>query len=92
MYPSAIAPIAECSNHDCRPGESVGVKVAHDKHRLSHFAGSTQARYQARRIREEVRIVQGAVVTIKELAREQRVGNSAALEECREREVQVLRD
>ncbi len=36
--------------------------------------------------------MQGTIVTIKELAREQRVGKSAAVEECREREVQVLWD
>lgn len=83
---------AECSNHDCRPSESVSIKVAHHKYGLPHFAGGSQARNQARRIRKKVRIVQGAVVAIKELAREQRVGKSAALEECREREVQVLRD
>ena len=36
--------------------------------------------------------MQGAVVAIKELARVDRVGEPTAMEECREREVQILGD
>jgi hypothetical protein len=65
---------AKCSDHDRRPSDSVSIKVANYKNGLPLCTGGTKARDETGRIGEKVRIVQGAVVAIKELARTDRVG------------------
>jgi hypothetical protein len=83
---------AERSNHDRSTSKSVRIKIADHEDRLPLFASGTQARNQPSCVGEEVRIVQGAVVAIKELARMDWVGKSTTMEERREREVQILGD
>ena len=83
---------AERSNHDCSTSESVRIKIADHEDRLPHFASGAQARNQPSCVGEEVRVVQGTVVAIKELARMDWVGKTTTVEECRERKVQVLGD
>jgi hypothetical protein len=82
----------ERTDHNCCACQTIGVKVSNHKDRLPLRARSPKPRNEARRIREEMRIVQGAVVAVKELPRAHRVGQATTMQQRCQREMQMLRD
>ena len=82
----------ERTDHDCCACQTIGVKVSDYKDRLPLCARSPKPRNEARRIREEMWIVQGAIVAIKELPRAHRVGQATTMQQRCQREMQMLWD
>ena len=83
---------AQRSDHDRCACQTIGVEVTNHKDGLPLCAGSPKPRNKAGRIWEEMWIVQGAIVAIKELPRARRIGQATSMQQRCQREMQMLWD
>lgn len=67
------------TNHDRCSGQPIRVKIADHQDGLPRFTRSSQTRYQSTGVREQVWVVQGAVVAVKKSSRVSWLRESAAM-------------